>query len=179
MDKLILLWLLILLTGSCSPVNQMRQKTEASKRNIVKKRIVDTALFKGANKIVIENDFTPNQNLFLLQTELVKKGYKVRINRKMRSISTADSIIESGKVAYVFNGLVDSNRIELSGKYHIINVTSLMGESSHVFKYDINFSGWRNGLPKKMFSRLMEVADHVQGRKTFIDETKKKRGSLL
>ncbi len=167
--------LLLLLCVTAIGLSQIRK----APKNPVKKQAMDTALFKGVNKIWIANDMTPNQNLFLLQTALTKRGYRVSINRKLFSVSTADSIVEGGRAAYVLNGRIDSNRIELSGKYNTVAVTSIMGERNHVFKYDITFSGNSKGLPKKMFAHLMEIAEGIQGKKTFIDETKRKRGSLF
>lgn len=160
-------------------LSQIKIVTPKVQKNPVKKQAIDTVLFKGVNKIWIENDLSTNQNLFLLQTALTKRGYTVNINRNTFSISTADSVVENGRVAYILNGRIDGNKIELSGKYNNLSVTSLMGESSQFFEYDINFSGWPKGLPKKMFARLMEIAGDVQGKKTFIDETKRRRGSLF
>ena len=179
MNKWILLLSMVLAIGSCAPVNQVKKKPDAIKKSMVKKQVTDTVLFKGVNKVLIENDKSSNQNLFLLQAELVKRGYGVQINRRLFTISTRDSIIEGGKVAYVLNGRIDSNHVELSGKYNSVAVTSIMGESSHVFQYDINYSGSEKGLPKKMFARLMEIVNNLQGKKTYVNETRKRRGALL
>jgi hypothetical protein len=151
----------------------------AQKKEAVKKKVMDTVIFKGVNKLLIENEMSVNQNLYLLQAGFLKRGYKVSINRKLFIISTQDSIIEGGRAAYVFNGIVKVNSIELSGKYNLKAVTSILGDDDRVFKYDIEYSGAEHALSKKLFAIMMDIAHDIQGKKTYINETRKKRGYLF
>lgn len=151
----------------------------AQKKQKEKKVLKDTVLFKGVNKIIIENNNTINQNFFLLQTELSKKGYDVKINRKEYVLSTKDSVMSSGNTIYKFIGLIDDKQIILSGKYTTNAIVTPLGELTHAFKYDIEYSGGEKGLPKKLFVLLMEIANHIDGKKTYINETEKKRGAIF
>ncbi|ACU02940.1 hypothetical protein [Pedobacter heparinus] len=175
MKRIMLLVLFMPLMG----LSQIKTVPAPVKKNPIKKQLMDSVLFKGVNKLLIENDKSVNQNLFLLQTALVNRGYQVSINRKLFRISTKDSIIEGGRAAYVFNGQINANSIELSGKYNLKAVTSILGESDHIFKYDIEYSGAEKALSKKLFALLMEIANDIHGKKIYIDETRKKRGTIF
>ena len=175
MKTLLLLLLLLPVIG----LSQIKKLPAPAKKNPIKKQVLDSVLFKGVNKLLIENDKSVNQNLFLLQTALVKRGYQVSINRKLSIVSTVDSIIEGGRAAYVFTGVINHNRIELSGKYNLTVVASALGESAHVFKNDITYSGAEKALSKKLFALLMNIANDIQGKKTYIDETRRKRGTIF
>lgn len=169
--------MLLLLLIPVIGLSQIKRNPPPVKRSPVKKQILDSVLFKGVNKLLIENDKSVNQNLFLLQTELVKRGYQVSTNRQLFIVSTKDSIIEGGSAAYVFHGVVNINSIELSGKYHLKAVTSVFGEGDHIFKYDIAYTGTDKGLSKNLFALLMDVANAIHGKKTYINE--KKRGTIF
>ncbi|WP_316814010.1 hypothetical protein [Pedobacter heparinus] len=175
MKQIMLLLMLVPVIG----LSQIKKNPAPVQKNPIKKQVLDSVLFKGVNKILIENDKSINQNLYLLQTELVKKGYQVSISRKLFRVSTKDSIIEGGRAAYVFNGQINANSIELSGKYNFKAASSILGESSHVFKYDIAYSGAEKAISKKLFVLLMDIANHIDGKKTYIDETRKKRGAIF
>lgn len=168
MNKLIALLLFF-------PVISFAQRKKQQEKKVLK----DTVLFKGVNKIIIENNNTINQNFFLLQTELSKRGYDVKINRKEYVLSTKDSIMSSGSTTYNFVGLINDKQIELTGKYITNAIASPLGEVNHVFKYDIEYSGAEKALPKKLFVLLMEIANHIDGKKTYINETGKKRGAIF
>lgn len=175
MKTLLLFLLLMPVIGLC----QVKKTAGPAKKSPIKKQVSDSVLFKGVNKLLIENDKSVNQNLFLLQTALVKRGYQVSINRKLAIVSTGDSIVEGGKAAYVFTGVINLNRIEFSGKYNLTVAASALGESTHVFKNDISYTGAEKALSKKLFVLLMDIANDIQGRKTYINETRRKRGTIF
>ena len=175
MKTLLLLLLLMPVIG----LSQIKKLPVPAEKNPIKKQLLDSVLFKGVNKLLIENDKSVNQNLYLLQTELLKRGYRVSINRKLFIVSTIDSIIEGGSAAYVFNGVISHYRIELSGKYNLKVVASTLGENANVFKYDITYSGAEKALSKKLFTLLMDIANDIQGKKTYINETRRKRGTIF
>ncbi|WEK17638.1 MAG: hypothetical protein P0Y49_12615 [Candidatus Pedobacter colombiensis] len=145
----------------------------------IRKQIKDSVLFKGVNKLVITNDKSLNQNLFLLQSEFMKRGYTVIVNRKQFTVSTRDSLTEHGTGAYVFNGHIISNGIELSGKYNVNVAATIFGDKGQVFKYDIEFLGAEKAMSKRLFFLLMDIAKSIEGEKIYVNETRKKRGSLF
>lgn len=171
--------LMLLLFTPGIAFSQIKKLPAPAEKDPIKKKVLDSVLFKGVNKILIENDKSINQNLFLLQAALVKRGYKVSINRKLSIVSTGDSIVERGRVAYVFNGVISRNSMELSGKYNLTVAASALGESSHVFTNEISYSGAEKALSKKMFALLMEIANDIPGKKTYINETRRKRGTIF
>ncbi len=148
-------------------------------KNPVKNQVKDTVVFKGVNKIWIENAVPLNQNIYFLQQAFSKRGYDVIVNRKQFIISTKDSLIDNRSVAYVLNGLINSAGIELSGKYNLTVTASVMGERARVFKYDIAYSGAEKGLSKRLFALLLDIAEELPGKKNFINETRKKKGSVF
>lgn len=148
-------------------------------KNPVKSQVKDTLIFKGVNKIFVENNLQINQNIFLLQTALSRRGYDVIINRKQFMVSTKDSVIDNRSCAYVFNGLIVPGGIELSGKYNQAVASSAMGEKGRVFKYDMAYSNSDNGSSKKLFALLVEIAGDIQGKKIYINETRKKKGAIF
>lgn len=147
--------------------------------NPIKKQVEDSLVFKGVNKLLISNERSFNQNLALLQTALLNRGYDVRINRKAGTISTLDSVINGGSLNYVFNAIIANNRIELSGKYLIKVSTTPLRAVEDTFNYDIRYVGSEHGDAKKLFGFLLNIAKDIEGKITYIDETRKKRSSIF
>jgi hypothetical protein len=148
-------------------------------KNPIKSQVVDTIVFKGVNKILIENDKSVNQNLFLLQSAFLKRGYKATIDRKNFIVSTTDSLIEGGSVVYVFNGLVKENSIALSGKYNVHVVTSIVGAGTHIYNYEVSYTGAEKATAKKLFAVLTAVARDLNGKLTYMKEIKRKNGAIF
>lgn len=148
-------------------------------KNPIKSKVTDSLVFKGVNKIWIENNQQINQNIYFLQQAFSKRGYDMVINRKQLVVETKDSLIDNRSVAYVLNGLITSSGIELTGKYNLVVAASVMGERGRVFKYDIVYSGAEKGLSKRLFALLLDIAEDLPGKKNFINETRKKKGSVF
>ena len=133
---------------------------------------------KDANKIIVKNGRPVRQNLFLLQSSLLNKGYTVIIDYKDFSVRTKDSLIENGTASYTLNGSVRGDSVLLTGTYQAKVITSIMGEEK-TYSYDIAYSGFRGSLSRKIFAALEDIAREVKGDIFYIKEKKRKRGFIF
>lgn len=168
MNKIIHLLFLITVLGACLPI-----------KNQVKKRIMKPEPFKGVNILLIENELTVNQNMYLVEQEFLKRGYKTIVNRKNFIVSTADSLIEKGTAVYLFNALVSDKTIDLSGKFNLKVVASVLGDTEQVNKYDIEYLGSEKAISKKLFAELRGIAKNIEGKITYVNDKSRRKGSVL
>lgn len=138
------------------------------------KELQDSVVFKNANKIIIENDKEINQNLYLVQMALLAKGYRVKIDRKAYVVSTIDSVINAGGNVYHFIAQIDEKHIVLTGRYATKGIVSPLGEINHVFRYNVEYSGARKAVSKKLFELLSNIANDIPGKKIYAKDTLKK-----
>ena len=139
----------------------------------------DAVPMKRANKIIVTNDKTTRENFVHLQEILLQKGYTVSINRSTFTVQTKDSLLSEGNILYSLKGQAQGDSVILTGQYHSIVESSMLGGRPMEFSYEISNIGGRSSVSKKLFGFLDETAKAVGGKLIYLREKKKRNGVIF
>lgn len=134
----------------------------------------DAVPSKGTNKIIVTNDKTARENFVRLQEVLLQKGYVVSIYRRSFRVQTRDSLLAEGNILYSLEGEARGNSVILTGRYHSIVESSILGGRPMDFAYDISYIGRESSVSKKLFVLLEETAKAIGGNLVYLREKRKK-----